>query len=98
MSLASARAWLALEAPEARLIEAHASTATVADGAAALGVSPARIAKTLAIRVGGQVILLVARGYARLDNARCKAVFRGRRRMLGAEETEALPGHPVGGV
>ena len=98
MSLESARAWLAEHAPEARLIEAHASTATVADAAAALGVAPGRIAKTLAIRVNGAVLLLIARGDARLDNAKAKAVFGGRPRMLGPEETLALTGHPVGGV
>jgi len=92
------QAWLNEHAPEVRLIEAHASTATVADAAAALGVEPGRIAKTLSVRVGEQVVLLVARGDARLDNAKCKAVFGGQPRMLGAEETEALTGHPVGGV
>lgn len=92
------RAWLAEHAPEARLIEAHASTATVADAAAALGVAPARIAKTLALRVNGKVLLLVTRGDARLDNAKCKVAFGGRPRMLGADETLELTGHPIGGV
>jgi len=98
LSLASVRAWLAEHAPEVRLIEAHASTATVADAPAALGVEPGRIAKTLSVRVGEQVLLLVARGDARLDNGKAKAAFGGRPRMLGAEETEVLTGHPVGGV
>ena len=44
------------------------------------------------------MFLLVARGDARLDNAKCKAEFGARPRMLGAEETLALTGHPVGGV
>lgn len=98
MSLDSVREWLGVHAPEARLIEAHDSTATVADAAAALGVAPARIAKTLALRINGAELLLVARGDARLDNAKAKAAFGGRPRMLGAEETLALTGHPVGGV
>ncbi len=97
MSLESARAWLAAHAPELRLIEAHASTATVDEAAAALGVPPARIAKTLAVRAG-ETFLLVTRGDARLDNAKCKARFGARPRMLPAEETQALTGHPVGGV
>ena len=42
--------------------------------------------------------LLVTRGDARLDNAKCKAEFGARPRMLGPEETLALTGHPVGGV
>jgi prolyl-tRNA editing enzyme YbaK/EbsC (Cys-tRNA(Pro) deacylase) len=98
MSLASAKAWLAAHAPELKLIEAHASTATVADAAAALGVEPARIAKTLCLRAGEAAMLVVARGDARLDNRKCKAAFGARPRMLGAAETLALTGHGPGGV
>jgi prolyl-tRNA editing enzyme YbaK/EbsC (Cys-tRNA(Pro) deacylase) len=98
MSLESVRAWLAVNAPELRLIEVAESTATVAAAAAALGVAPARIAKTLAVRAGAETFLLVARGDARLDNRKCKAEFHARPRMLGPEETLALTGHPVGGV
>lgn len=98
MSLESVRAWLAEHAPDLRLIEVAESTATVAAAAAALGVAPARIAKTLAVRAGDETFLLVARGDARLDNAKTKAEFRARPRMLGPEETLALTGHPVGGV
>ena len=98
MSLESVRAWLAAHAPDLPLIEVAASTATVATAAEALGVEAGRIAKTLAIRAGDAVFLLVARGDARLDNAKTKAAFGARPRMLGAEETLALTGHPVGGV
>ena len=98
MSLESVRAWLAEHAPDLRLIEVAESTATVATAAAALGVEPGRIAKTLAVRVDGETFLLVARGDARLDNAKTRAAFGGRPRMLGAEEILALTGHPVGGV
>ena len=98
MSFESVRAWLAANAPDLRLIEGHESTATVADAAATLGVGPERIAKTLAVRTGGETFLLVARGDARLSNAKCKAAFGARPRMLGAEETLALTGHPLGGV
>lgn len=98
MSFESVRAFLQAHAPDLRLMEAHASTATVADAAAALGVEPARIAKTLSVRVNGTAFLLVTRGDARLDNAKCKAAFGGRPRMLDAEETLSLTGHPVGGV
>src|SRR5215213_2192659 len=98
MSLESVRLWLAANAPELALIEVEESTATVETAAKALGVEPARIAKTLAIRAGDEVFLLVARGDARLDNAKCKAEFGARPRMLGAEQTLALTGHPIGGV
>jgi prolyl-tRNA editing enzyme YbaK/EbsC (Cys-tRNA(Pro) deacylase) len=98
MSLESVRAWLAGHAPDLRLIEVQESTATVETAARALGVEPGRIAKTLAVRAGEHLFLLVARGDARLDNRKCKDEFGQRPRMLGAEETFELTGHPVGGV
>ena len=98
MSLESARAWLAEHAPDLQLIDHGVSTATVAEAAAALGVEPSRIAKTLALRVGDQAMLVVARGDARLDNGKTKAEFGGRPRMLDHEEAFALTGHRVGGV
>lgn len=98
MSLESVRTFLELHAPDIRLIEAHASTATVADAALALNVEHGRIAKTLSIRVNEAILLLVTRGDARLDNGKCKATFGGRPRMLPAEETLAVTGHLVGGV
>ena len=98
MGLPDVQAWLAQHAPDLTIIEVEASTATVAEAAEALGVEPGRIAKTLALRINGCVLLVVARGDARLDNLKSKAEFGGRPRMLDAEETFALTGHPVGGV
>jgi prolyl-tRNA editing enzyme YbaK/EbsC (Cys-tRNA(Pro) deacylase) len=98
MSLESVRAWLAEHAPDLPIIETSQSTATVDLAAQALGVESGRIAKTLAIRVGERVVLVVARGDARLDNGKSKAAFAARPRMLGPEEALALTGHPVGGV
>ena len=98
MSLDSVRAWLAEHAPDLELIEASETTATVETAARTLGVEPGQIAKSLTVRAGEQLFLLVARGDARLDNRKCKDVFGARPRMLGAEETLELTGHPVGGV
>jgi prolyl-tRNA editing enzyme YbaK/EbsC (Cys-tRNA(Pro) deacylase) len=70
----------------------------VAEAAAAHGVAPAQIAKTLSLRVGEQLVLLVTRGDARLDNRKAKAVLGGKVRMLDLAEVEAATGHPVGGV
>jgi len=98
MGIESVRAWLADHAPDLAIIDNGQSTATVAEAAAALGVEPGRIAKTLAIRMGDEVVLVVARGDARLDNQKSKAAFGGRPRMLDAADTLALTGHPVGGV
>jgi prolyl-tRNA editing enzyme YbaK/EbsC (Cys-tRNA(Pro) deacylase) len=98
MSAESVRAWLAEHAPDLRLIEVDESTATVETAARALGVEPGRIAKTLAVRAGDHLFLLVARGDARLDNRKCKDELGARPRMLGPEETFEVTGHPVGGV
>lgn len=98
MSARSVREWLAAHASDLRLIEVEGSTATVDTAAQALGVESGRIAKTLAVRAGEHLFLLVARGDARLDNRKCKDEFGARPRMLGPEETFAVTGHPVGGV
>ncbi len=98
MSLASVRAFLADRAPDIVILEAAESTATVALAAAAHGVEPAQIAKTLSLRVGERVLLVVAAGTARLDNKKAKSVFGGKVKMLDAAEVEAITGHPVGGV
>ena len=98
MSLENVRAFLAEHAPDVPIIDQGRSTATVAEAAETLGVEPGQIAKTLSVRVGEQVVLIVARGDARLDNRKCKDAFGARPRMLGHEETEALTGHPVGCV
>ena len=91
-------AWLAEHAPDLRLIDHSRSTATVAEAAAVIGVEQGRIAKTLALRVGDEIMLLVTRGDARLGNALCKAELGGRPRMLDAAATLAATGHAVGGV
>ncbi len=98
MSLESVRSWFAEHAPDIEIISQAASTATVAEAAETLGVLPGQIAKTLSIRISDAVMLIVARGDARLDNRKTKNALGGRPRMLGAEEVEALTGHPVGGV
>jgi prolyl-tRNA editing enzyme YbaK/EbsC (Cys-tRNA(Pro) deacylase) len=98
MSLQSVKAWLAANAPDLRLIEVEGTTATVDTAADALGVQPGRIAKTLAVRAGDHLFLLCTRGDARLDNRKSKDEFGARPRMLGAEETLEVTGHPVGGV
>ena len=98
MSAESVRAFLANHAPDLTIIDNGASTATVLEAAAALGVEPARIAKTLSLRIGDHVVLVCARGDARLSNGKAKAALGAKPRMLGAEEVEALTSHPVGGV
>jgi prolyl-tRNA editing enzyme YbaK/EbsC (Cys-tRNA(Pro) deacylase) len=98
VSAESVRAWIEEHAPDLEHITVEASTATVVEAAAALKVEPAQIAKSLAVRAGTHFFLLVASGVARLDNSKARAEFGSRPRMLGPEETQAVTGHPVGGV
>jgi prolyl-tRNA editing enzyme YbaK/EbsC (Cys-tRNA(Pro) deacylase) len=98
VSLLSVRAFFAQHQIDLPLLETQALTPTVESAAQAHGVEPGRIAKTLAFRLGdGRVVLLVASGDARIDNAKFKATF-GKGKMLPAQEVETLTGHPVGGV
>jgi prolyl-tRNA editing enzyme YbaK/EbsC (Cys-tRNA(Pro) deacylase) len=98
MSLDSVRAYLAEHAPDIEILEATSSTATVALAAAAHGVEPARIAKTLSLRLHDQPILIVMAGEARLDNRKYKDRFGAKAKMLDAAEVLEATGHPVGGV
>ncbi len=98
MSVESVRAFFAASAPDIVVMESEQSSATVTLAAQAFGVAPERIAKTLSLRVGDEVLLIVTCGTARLDNKKARSVFGGKPRMLGQEEVAAITGHPVGGV
>lgn len=98
MSQQSVIAFFAARGVTLPVIETADPTPTVQTAAAAHGVEPGRIAKTLAFRLKeGQVVLLVARGDARIDNRKFKDSF-GKGRMLPPDEVAAITGHPVGGV
>jgi prolyl-tRNA editing enzyme YbaK/EbsC (Cys-tRNA(Pro) deacylase) len=98
MSLESVRRFFAEHASDIAVIVSDKSSATVPLAAEAFGVRPEEIAKTLSLRIGERVVLVVTCGTARLDNKKAKAAFGGKPRMLGADEVEAITGHPVGGV
>jgi prolyl-tRNA editing enzyme YbaK/EbsC (Cys-tRNA(Pro) deacylase) len=98
MSLESVRAFFAEKAPDISVIESHQNSATVPLAAEAYGVEPARIAKTLSLRVGERVVLIVTSGTSRMDNKKVKALFGGKPKMLGLDEVAEITGHEVGGV
>ena len=103
MSIERARAWLTDHGVDpARIREFPVSSATVELAAKALNCAPERIAKSLALRLlgaaGEGVLLVVAAGDARLDNAKYKARFGCKPKMLGHEEAAEEVGHAVGGV
>ena len=74
------------------------SSATVELAAAALRTDPHRIAKTLAFRDGETYLLVVTAGDGKIDNAKFKAAFGMKARMLDPQDTDVLVGHAVGGV
>jgi prolyl-tRNA editing enzyme YbaK/EbsC (Cys-tRNA(Pro) deacylase) len=98
MSIESVRAFFAENAPDIAVIESSVSSATVTLAAEAYGVEPGRIAKTLSLRVGERVVLIVAAGTSRMDNKKLKALFGGKPKMLGLDEVAEITGHEVGGV
>jgi prolyl-tRNA editing enzyme YbaK/EbsC (Cys-tRNA(Pro) deacylase) len=98
MSLESVRAFFAENSPDIAVIESPISSATVTLAAEAYGVEPGRIAKTLSLRIGERVVLIVASGTARMDNKKVKALFGGKPKMLGVHEVAEITGHDVGGV
>jgi prolyl-tRNA editing enzyme YbaK/EbsC (Cys-tRNA(Pro) deacylase) len=98
MSVESVRAFFAERAPDIAVIESRLSSATVALAAEAYGVEPGRIAKTLSLRVGERVVLIVTSGTSRMDNRKVKALFGGKPKMLGLDEVAEITGHEVGGV
>ncbi len=81
-----------------RILEFEVSSATVALAAKALHCEENRIAKTLSFHVGEKIVLIVAAGDARIDNAKYKAQFGVKAKMLSFDEAEPLIGHAVGGV
>lgn len=98
MSIEKVKAYFASKGMLDRVMELSVSSATVELAAQALGVDGSRIAKTLSFSVEGQPVLVVAAGDARIDNAKFKAFFRTKAKMLSHEEAAQLIGHAVGGV
>ncbi len=98
MSIESVRAFFAEKSPEITVIETEASSATVALASEAHGVDPDQIAKTICLKAGDVVLLVVTAGTKRLDNRKFRDHFGTKPRMLGPEEVVAVTGHPVGGV
>ena len=98
MSIQSVKAFFQQLDLNLPIIELEVSTATVALAAEAHGVEPGQIAKTLAFRLNDdRVLLVVAKGDARIDHKKFKDAF-GKGKMLGLDEVVEITGHPVGGV
>ena len=98
MSIEKVRAYFDTLGLADRIQEFPVSSATVELAAQALGVAPARIAKTLSFKLDERTVLVVAAGDAKIDNPKYKAAFGGKAKMLTPEEAVERVGHAVGGV
>lgn len=102
MSIEKAKAYLAARGVDlSRVLEFDVSSATVALAAVAVGCEEARIAKTLSLRIPGEpdrILLVLAAGDVKIDNAKYKAQFHAKAKMLGWDEAETSTGHAPGGV
>ena len=98
MSIERVKAYFASVGLADRVREFDVSSATVELAALALGCEGKRIAKTLSFMGPAGPLLVVAAGDARIDNAKFKAQFGLKAKMLTPEQAVELVGHAVGGV
>lgn len=98
MSIEKVRAFFAQRGREGDILEFDVSSATVELAAQAVGCPPERIAKTLSFAVDGGCVLVVCAGDAKVDNAKFKAQFHTKAKMLTFEEAHTMIGHDPGGV
>ena len=98
MSVEKAKKYLKEKGYLDRVIEPDVSTATVELAAAAIGVEPGRICKSLSFIIDGRPILILAEGMARVDNKKYKEEFGKKAKMIHREQVEELIGHEAGGV
>jgi prolyl-tRNA editing enzyme YbaK/EbsC (Cys-tRNA(Pro) deacylase) len=98
MSIEQVRSYLKRWNRDGDIIELTASTATVPEAARALGVIPARIAKSISLKAEDRAMVLVTAGNMKLDNRKYKDRFGFKARMLSPEDALDFTGHPVGGV
>lgn len=83
---------------EDRVMEFEVSSATVELAAQAVGVEPARIAKSMSFKNGDGAVLVVTAGDAKIDNRKFKDFFHMKASMLSPEEALKFTGYAVGGV
>ena len=98
MSIESVREYFRPLGREQDIQEFDVSSATVELAAQALGVIPARIAKSLSFLVGEGCALIIAAGDAKIDNPKFKRQFATKAKMLSPDQVVEFTGHAIGGV
>lgn len=98
MAIELVRAYLKEYGRDGDILEFPVSSATVELAAQAVGVIPARIAKTLSFWVDDGCVLIVTAGDAKIDNSKFKGLFHTKAKMLTPEQVTQCTGHDIGGV
>ncbi len=98
MSIEKVKAYFKEIGIEDRILEFDVSSATVELASQALGCEPCRIAKSISFMLDGGAVIIVCAGDAKVDNAKYKAYFGTKAKMLTFDEASTLIGHAVGGV
>lgn len=98
MSIQKVRDYFAPLGLAERIREFDVSSATVELAAVAVGVEGARIAKSMGFKLGERAIIIVTAGDQKIDNARYKARFGAKAKMLTFDEAHTMIGHDPGGV
>lgn len=98
MSIERVKSYLKEFGLDEKVKEFEVSSATVELAAKAVGVIPAKIAKTLSFQTGDGAVLIVAAGDARINNRKYKDQFGIKAKMLSPEEVAEFTGYAIGGV
>lgn len=98
MAIEKVREYFAVCGMADRILEFDSSSATVELAAQALSCEPRRIAKSLSFMLGEEPILVLTAGDAKVDNAKYKAKFGKKAKMLTPDEVVQFIGHAIGGV
>lgn len=93
MSIEKVRAYFEGFGIAGRIREFDVSSATVELAAIAVGVEGARIAKSMSFKLGDEPIIVVVAGDQKIDNAKYKAQFHQKAKMLTFDEACAFTGH-----
>lgn len=83
---------------EDQILEFDVSSATVELAAIAVGCEPEKIAKSMTFNVNGECVMIITAGDVKIDNAKYKAEFHLKAKMLTADEALEKTGHAVGGI
>lgn len=98
MAIERVRNYMKERGMEDRILEFDVSSATVELAAEAVGCEPARIAKTMSFFAGGTPVLIVTAGDRKIDNAKYRAQFHTKAKMIPPDQVEEAVGHGIGGV